>query len=141
MAIVQEHQAACSAAVAGAVIPGLFDKFDPGSGVAADGAAVYNAGGMADGEALPGVPKTDPVKIARAFRGERDAPLLKWLRTKINQEFVIGVQWLNPDKSPIANGLDTYRGILAGVGTPTHDSNGTAVTTFELTMTVTGLPS
>ena len=140
MALLQEHQFAVSATVDGVPVPGVFDKFEGGE-IEADGAETYSAGGMADAEALPGVVKTGEVTIGRGFRGERDAPLKKWLNTKINRPFVIGKQALNPDKSPVVGGLETYRGILSGVTTPEHDSNGTSVTMFELTMTVTGLPS
>lgn len=140
MALVQEHQFACTANVDGTPIPGAFDKFDGGE-VTADGAETYNAGGMADAEALPGVAKTGEVKIARGYRAERDAPLKRWLNGKLNRPFVIGKQPLNPDKTPVVDGLETFRGLLTGVTTPQHDSNGQAVTMIELTMTVSGLPS
>ena len=121
-------------------LSGVWDTFEGGE-VEADGAETYNAGGMADAEAIPGVPKTGEVTISRAFRGERDAPLKRWLNGKINRPFVVGKQALNPDKTPVPGGLETFRGILTGVTTPEHDSNGTSVTMFELTMTVHGLPT
>lgn len=140
MALTQEHMFAVSAAIGGVPVPGLFDSFDGGE-ISADGAETYNAGGMAEPEALPGVPKTGDVTIGRGYRGERDAPLKKWLNGMINQPMVVGKQALNPDKTPVPGGLETYRGIFTGATTPTHDSNGTSVTKFELTMTVAGLPT
>ena len=136
----QEHQFRCDASIDGAPIAGSFDKFDGGD-VTADGAEPYNAGGMVDAEAIAGVVKTDEVKIARAWRTSRDALLKKSLRQKINHPFVIGVQPLNPDKTAVVGALDTYSGILTGVTTPQYDSNGTGVVMFELTMTVSGLPT
>lgn len=120
-------------------MPGVWDKFDGGE-ITSD-AKLYNAGGMADAEVLTGKPQTDEVKISRGFRTERDAPLKKWLNAKLNQPVIVGKQALNPDKTPVPGGLETFRGILSGIGTPQHDSEGESVTELELTITVAGLPA
>jgi hypothetical protein len=140
MALVQEHQFAVSANVAGVSLPGLWDKFEGGE-VEADGAETYNAGGMADAEALPGVPKTGEVTLERGYRGERDAPLEKWLYGQINRPMTTGKAALAPNKSAVPGGLITHRGILTAVATPEHDSNGQKVTVLQLKMVVSGLPS
>jgi hypothetical protein len=139
VSLVQEQQYAVSVTVAGRPLPGLFDKFDGGE-IDSD-STTYSAGGMASPEALPGPVTTGEVTVGRAFRGERDASLKKWLNTQVGQAIVIGKQALNPDKSPVPDGLETFRGIMKGVSTPTHDSNGSAVSTFEITATISGLPS
>lgn len=138
--LIQEHHFSCSLSVDGAPIQGLFDKFEGGE-VTADGAQTYNAGGMAEPEAIAGVPKTGEVKISRAYRSGRDAPLVKWLQQRINHPAVCGVQPLNPDKTPVPGALTTYRAIITGATTPTFDSNGTSVTMFEVTLLPHGLPS
>ncbi len=140
MPLVQERNFAVSISVANQPVPGLFDSFDGGE-VTSDGASSYNAGGMVDAEAIPGTPRTAEIKIARGYRGERDASIKRWLNTMINQAVVIGKQPLNPDKTPVVGGLEVFRGILTGVTTPKHDSNGSAVTMLELTVMPTGLPS
>lgn len=139
MALTTERQFLVTAAVAGSPLPGAFDTFEGGD-IDSD-STTYNAGGMADPEALPGTVTTGEVTIGRGYRGERDAVLKKWLNGQIGQEIVIGKQPLNPDKSPVPGGLETFRGLVKGVSTPKHDSNGTAVTTFEITATIAGLPS
>jgi len=138
--LLQEHMVAISVAIDGQPLAGSFDKKDGGD-IMADGAETYNAGGMVDPEALAGVVKTGELKIARAMRTARDVPLLAWLAARINHAGVVGVQFLNPDKSAVAGGLRTYRVKLAGLAEPTMDSNGTAITFMELTFTVEGLPS
>jgi hypothetical protein len=139
MAITQERMFAVSVAVDGVPLPGLFDGFDGGE--VTTSSDTYSAGGMADPEALAGPLTTSEVKVSRGYRGERDAPLEKWLLARLNHDIVIGKQALNPDKSPVVGGLLTFRGLLTGVATPKHDSNGTAVSMIELTATISGLPS
>lgn len=118
---------------------GVFDTFDGGD-IDSD-SSTYSAGGMADPEALPGTITTGEVTVGRGYRGERDGVLKKYLNTQIGQPVVIGKQPLNPDKSPVAGALETFRGVVKGVSTPKHDSNGSSVTTFEITATISGLPS
>jgi len=139
MALVQEQMFAVAVAVDGAPIAGLFDGWEGGE--VTSGSESYNAGGMADAEALPGPVKTAEIKISRGYRGERDALLERWLLQRLNRAMVAGRQALNPDKSPVPGGLLTARGILTGVATPKHDSNGTAVSRLELTMMVHGVPT
>lgn len=139
MPLVQERMFAVAVSVDGAPLPGLFDGWDGGE--VTTGSDTYNAGGMADPEALPGPVKTAEIKVSRGYRGERDAPLETWLLTKLNRPMVAGRQALNPDKSPVVGGLRVARGILTGVATPKHDSNGTAVSRLELTLLPHGVPS
>lgn len=139
MPLVQEQMFAVAVAVDGAPLPGLFDGWEGGE--VTSGSDSYNAGGMADAEALPGPVKTSEIKISRGYRGERDALLERWLLQRLNRPMVGGRQALNPDKSPVPGGLLTARGILTGVATPKHDSNGTAVSRLELTMMVHGVPT
>jgi hypothetical protein len=139
MPLVQEQMFAVAVSVDGVTIPGLFDGWDGGE--VTSGSDTYNAGGMADAEALPGPVSTGEITISRGYRGERDAILERWLLTRLNRPMVGGRQALNPDKSPVVGGLLTARGILTGVATPTHDSNGTAVSRLELTMLPHGTPT
>lgn len=139
MPLVQEQMFAVAVAIDGIPLPGLFDGWDGGE-VTAD-SDTYNAGGMAAAEALPGPVSTAEITISRGYRGERDAPLEKWLLQRINHDMVGGRQALNPDRSPVVGGLLVVRGILTGVATPTHDSNGTAVSRIALTLLPHGVPT
>lgn len=139
MPYVQEQQFAVSVTIDGTPISGLFDKFEGGE-VDSD-ADVYRAGGMAEPEALPGPVTTGEVTIGRGYRGERDAPLERWLAGKVGRPIVIGRQALNPDKTPVVGGLLTFGGVVKGYATPSHDSQGNAVAMLEITATIGGLPS
>jgi hypothetical protein len=139
MPLVQEQMFAVAVSVDGAPVPGLFDGWDGGE--VTSGSDTYNAGGMAESEALPGPVRTAEITISRGYRGERDAPLERWLLTRLNRPMVAGRQALNPDKSPVVGGLLTVRGILTGVATPNHDSNGTAVSRIQLTLLPHGVPT
>lgn len=139
MPLVQEQMFAVAVSVAGIPLQGVFDGWE-GFEVTTS-SDTYNAGGMADAEALPGPVKTSEGKVSRGYRGERDAPLERWLLQRLNQPVIAGRLALNPDKSPVTNGLLTVRGILTGVATPKHDSNGTAVSRLELTILPHGVPT
>ncbi len=138
MSLTLERNFLVTVTVGGSPI-GVFDSFDGGD-IDSD-SSTYSAGGMADPEALPGTVTTGEVTVGRGYRGERDAVLKKYLNTQIGQPIVIGKQPLNPDKSPVPGGLETFRGVVKGVSTPKHDSNGSSVTKFEITATISGLPS
>jgi hypothetical protein len=138
--LLQESDALITVTIDGSPLPGLFDKKDGGD-ITADGADTYLAGGSITPEAYGGVTKAGELKIARAMRTGRDVPLLRWLTARVNHPGVVGIQYTNPDKSPVTDGLRTYRVKLSGLAEPTIDSNGTALTFMEMTFNVDGLPS
>jgi hypothetical protein len=140
MSFVTERMFSVTVTVDGVPIPGVFDGF-AGGAVESDGADTYLAGGMADPEPLPGVPKTSEITLQRGYRGERDATWEKWLYGKLNMPMTVGKAALSPNKTPVPDGLITTRGILTGVSTPEHDSNGKAVTKLQLKMMPAGLPT
>jgi C1A family cysteine protease len=138
MAYVQERMFDVQATVAGTPL-GTFDTFDGGT-VDSD-TDTYNAGGMADPEALPGVVKVENFTISRGYKPDRDAALIKSLKTKIGQQSSVGKQALNADKTKVQDGLETFDCILKSVSTPKHDSNsGQSVSMLVLEFTVNGLP-
>ena len=139
MAYVQEQMFSVTVTVDDVPIQDPFDKFDGGE--IDSNAKTYSAGGMAFPEALAGTPTVGEVTVSRGFRGERDAPLKRWLNGKVGKSIVIGKQALNPDKTPVDDGLETFKGIVKSVTTPTHDSEGDSVTMFAITAVITGLPS
>lgn len=139
MSVVQTQQYSVTVTVDGIPLPGVFDKFDGGE-IDSD-AVIYMAGGMADPEALPGTPKVGDVTVSRGFRGERDGPLKKWLNGKVGRPIVIGKQPLNPDRSPVAGALEVFSGVMKGVSTPSFDSGGNDVSTFDIVASISGLPS
>jgi hypothetical protein len=138
MALVQEQQFLITCSVDDVVL-GTFDSFEGGD-VTSD-AKTYRAGGMADAEALPAPPSTEDVTIARGFRAERDAAKKKWLNGKIGAKIVIGKQALNPDKTPVADALETFTGIVKSVAGPSHDSTGEDVSKLTIVATISGLPT
>lgn len=131
---------AISAQIAGSPIQGVFDTWDGGE-VASNGASTYNAGGMADADVLLGTAQTGEVTVGRGYRGERDAPLEKYLAQNINAPVVFGRQALNPDKSPVTGGLMVFRGYVTGYEGPKVDSNGNNVTTLSIKAMIIGLPT
>lgn len=139
MSIVQEHMWSVTVTIDGVPVPGVFDTLEGGD-IKGDG-ETYNAGGMAASEALVGIPITEPLTVGRAFRGERDAPMLRSLAGKIGAVVLVGAQALNPDKSPVTDGLITYRGKLDGVTRPKHNSTSKSPAMIELTVLPDGLPS
>lgn len=139
MSVVQTQQWSVSITVDSVPLPGVFDKWDGGE-IDSD-TVIYMAGGMAEPEALPGTPKVGDVTVSRGFRGERDAPLKKFLNGKVGRSIVLGKQALNPDRSPVAGGLEVFSGVLKGVSTPSFDSGGNDVSTFDIVASISGLPT
>lgn len=139
MPLTGENQFAVTLSVDGTPVQDVFDSWDGGD-VEADNEP-YNAGGMAAPEPYVSTPTTSAIEISRAFRGERDAAIRKWLTARIGREGVAAKQALNPDRTPVPGGLETYRVLLVGVTTARHDSMGRSVTRFVVRLAPIGLPS
>ena len=139
MAVTQEHMFSVTASVGGVPIPGVFDSFEGGE--VTSESSPYHPGGMAEPIALPAPPSTGEVTIARGFDAVRDSPIIRDLISKVGQAAVVGKQALDQTKRAVPGGLQTYTGVLTGVTSPSHASDGTDVTQFELTFAISGTPS
>lgn len=139
MSLTSEAQWAVSLTVAGTPVQEVFDSWEGGDTTAEIEA--YAGGGMAVAESLVSTPVTSEITISRAWRGDRDAAIERWLRARIGHPVVVSKQALKPDRTPVPGGLTTYRGKIAGVTTPTHDSMGRSVVRFAVTIAPDGLPS
>lgn len=137
MAINQEQMFRVTVTVAGRDL-GVWDTFEGGQ-VGSD-SELYYPGGMADGVALIGLVGTEEVTVSRFFDAELHALDKGFLTNNINGEITIGKQALTRTKDGVEGALETFRGVLTGVGTPQHDSNGNSVSMIELTATISGLP-
>lgn len=139
MPLTSERAFTVSLSIGGVPIREPFDSFEGGE-VASESES-YSAGGMAAPESSVNPPTTSEITISRAYRGERDAGIEAYIAARIGHPCVVSKQALNPDRSPVTRGLVTYRGKITGVSTPTHDSMGTSVTRFTVTIAVDGLPA
>lgn len=125
--------------VASAKSLGVWDKFEGGE--IDSEAKTYRPGGMADAEVLSSLPSVGEVTVSKGFNAERDGATKKWMNSQIGSFAAVVKTPLKPDKSPVIEGQETFVGVLKGLSTPAHDSEGDSVSMIEATVVVKGLPS
>lgn len=118
---------------------GVWDKFEGGE--IDSEAKTYRPGGMADSVVLSALPSVGEVTISKGFDAAADGATKKWMNSQVGQFAAVVKTPLAPDKSPVIAGQETFVGILKGLSTPSHDSEGDSVSMLEATIVVKGLPT
>jgi hypothetical protein len=95
-------------------------------------------GAMQAQESLGGPRTVGNVTVARRFKPDRDAALVKRLRSKVGRATAqIMHQPLDASAAPLGQ-PEVFTGTLKRVGGPQSDSNATGVAMFELEITPDG---
>jgi hypothetical protein len=122
--------------VAGRPVPDPFDAASGGDTTMEPRS--YRSGGLADAEAYAIPATTEPYVIRRAFRGERDAPLRRWLIANQGAEVNVTSFAVGPDKRVIPATQESASGILGTITKPEYDSSSEDVQTYSVTIGISG---
>lgn len=136
MGLIAQAKFSATITVAGRPVPGTFDGVSGGDSTA--DVRSHRAGGGAKPEAygLPG--RTEDVVVRRAYRGERDALLRRWLVSMQGEEVGITTVSLGRDNRPLPGTQETAVGILGTVTKPELDSESEDIQSYSVTIGISG---